>query len=303
MLGFLLFLLATSAATLVVPAALALQRLRVSAHRGQPAPSVRRVRLVVAAVLVGCGALGISALLGAEWLVAAAAALLLGVAVLAGSPLAESWAVRGVTTWVLLVVAVSATLAWVLYRLVTSTASGADLAAGVLGWLLVVGGLLVVRRPVRSRIALRSGAGPDEPTVAGRPAFAVAGLVAASGVVLATTSGGVSLPGGGSASSAGAADPARRPTSPSTTPTPSGTRSPEPTPTREPQRRATRDAGPGRDARNARVDTPTRQRRGGEPEPTPEPAEQPTKTPGYAKDKENRPPDAPDPGPDRPRDR
>jgi hypothetical protein len=191
-LGSSLALLAVTAAVLLVPALIGLLGVERHRHLAEAEDTTRRLRLVLAATLVGIAALLVVALAGGEALVAAVVAVALAGSVLVWAPLTRAWAVRGVVVWALLVSGAAGFMGWFAHTLATSQPSvGPGLLAGGV-WLLLVVVLARLQPYVRAGLAGRAGLRPGAsaaPTPLLRPAVSLAALLAASGAVVAVASG------------------------------------------------------------------------------------------------------------------
>jgi hypothetical protein len=180
--------LTASAVALLVPASLALRRMGRHAHVAARGDSTRRVRVVVAATLLGLAALGASALVGAGPAPALAAAGVVAGALGLNDHLHRSWAVRGLVVWTLVVVAGVGLVSWLLHRTLVSPASAWALMIAGVAWLVLLYVLAGLRAPIRTRVealAVRDGpstpadAGPGGPLVRAAAALVAAGLVGA----------------------------------------------------------------------------------------------------------------------------
>jgi hypothetical protein len=191
-LGSALALLAVTAAALLIPAVVGLLGVERHRHLAETEDTTRRLRLVLAATLVGLASLLVVALLGGGVPTAALIAVVLAGSVLVWAPLTRSWAVRGVVVWALLVSGGVGLMGWLAHSLATSSPSAASWLLGGAGWLLLLLTLARVQRPVRAAIAGQAGLLPTastSPTPLLRPAVSLAALLAASGVVVAVASG------------------------------------------------------------------------------------------------------------------
>ncbi|HSJ19157.1 MAG TPA: hypothetical protein VK964_01160 [Nocardioidaceae bacterium] len=188
MLDSLFLALTACAVALLVPASLALRRTGRHAHVAAPADSTRRVRVVVAATLLGLAALGVAALVGAGPAPALAAAGVVAGALGLNDRLHRSWAVRGLVVWTLVVVAGVGLVSWLLHRTLVSPASAPALMVAGVAWLVLLYVLARLRAPIRTRVeelAVRDApstpvdAGPGGPLVRAAAALVAAGLVGA----------------------------------------------------------------------------------------------------------------------------
>lgn len=329
MLGSLLLTLTLSAVTLAVAAGVALLRVGRHAHVAATDGSARLVRLGVASTLVGLAALATAAVAGAGALAASVTAVVLGGSVLASAPAGRTWAVRGVVTWALLVVAAVGFLGWLGHRLLTSPLSATEVTVAGAAWSMAALAMVPLQRHARAWIGSRAArpVGVVDDSRSGstgakrRALLSLAALVAAVGVAVAVASGdlGVNPSPPVEAGQSGSPDVDRGqaspgtstgPSSPSSAATdradgghPSGASSVD-------QESSGPDAGdePGGDS-GTTGSTSGGAGRGASttPAPTSTATAQPTtspeadpsesaKTPGYAKEKPNRPPDAPSPG-------
>jgi hypothetical protein len=191
-LGSVLALLAVTAAVLLVPALVGLLGVERHRHLAETEDTTRRLRLVLAATLVGLASLMVVAQAGGEVPTASAVAVVLAGSVLVWAPLTRLWAVRGVVVWALLVSGAVGFLGWLAHTLATSSLSAAELLAGGAVWLLLLLVLARLQRYVRAALAGRAGLLPGASTASTplvRPAVSLAALLAASGVVVAVASG------------------------------------------------------------------------------------------------------------------
>jgi hypothetical protein len=328
-LGSLLLTLTLSAVTLAVAAGVALLRVGRHAHVAETERSARLVRLAVASTLVGLAALAPAAVVGSGALAASVTALVLGGSVLASAPAGRNWAVRGVVTWALLVVAAVGFLGWLGHRLLVSPLSATEVTVAGAAWSMAALAMVPLHGHARAWIGSRAArpvgarddAGSESTGADRRPLLSLAVLLAAAGVAVAVASGdlGVTPSRPLEAGKSGSPDADRGhastgtstgPTSPSSAATdradnglPSGASS-------EDQEGPGSDRGdePGSDsgttgptsggAGRAASTTPTPTSTSTS-QPTTSPAADPSesvKTPGYAKEKPNRPSDAPSRG-------
>jgi hypothetical protein len=328
-LGSLFLTLTLSAVTLAVAAGVALLRVGRHAHIAATDRSARLVRLAVASTLVGLAALATAEVAGGGALAASVTALVLGGSVPAAAPAGRTWAVRGVVTWALLVVAAVGFLGWLGHRLLTSPLSATEVTVAGAAWSMAALAMVPLQRHARAWIGSRAArpvgaldeADPRDKGANRRPLLSLAVLVAAVGVAVAVATGdlGVTPSRPVEAGQSGSPDVDRGrastgtstgPASPSTAATeraddgrPSGASGAD-------QERPGSDAGDeqggdsgttgptsggagaGGSATPAPTSTATAQ-------PTTSPEADPSesaKTPGYAKEKPNRPPGAPSPG-------
>jgi hypothetical protein len=230
-----LWLLTMTAVVLLVPACAALLGVERHRHLAPSEDTSRRVRLVVAATLVGLAALGVSALLDAEPLTAVVVAVVLAGSVLAWAQMSSTWAVRGVVMWALLVTGAVAFLAWLAQQMASSDMDAAQLvvaaAAGLLLVLVLSRGQRYVRASIGAHAGLESGSG-RAPLPVLRPLGTLVALLAAGGVVVAVAEDGPGTPGpdpqaGGSGtgtvtegSPSGGSTSSAPPSAPSSAPTP-----------------------------------------------------------------------------------
>lgn len=316
-------MLTLSAVTLAVAAGVALLRVGRHAHIAETDRSTRLVRLAVASTVVGLAALTTAAVAGAGALAASVTALLLGGSVLAWAPAGRTWAVRGVVTWALLVVAAVGFLGWLGHRLLASSLSATEVAVAGAAWSVAALAMVPLQGHARawigSRAARPSGLPEDDgPGGNRRPLLSLAVLVAAGGVAVAVASGDLGLTPSrpGEAGQSGSPDVERGHASPGTS---TGATSPSSAATDgadggSPDGASSADQeSPGADVPGGDLGTtgPTSSGAGGGASTTPAPTSTATaqsttspvgdpsksvKTPGYAKEKPNRPPDAPSPG-------
>jgi hypothetical protein len=191
-LGSVLVLLAVTAAVLLVPALVGLLGVERHRHLAETEDTTRRLRLVLAATLVGLASLLVVALAGGGTLAAAVVAVVLAGSVLVWAPLTRTWAVRGVVVWALLVSGAAGFMGWFAYTLATSSPSVPEWLLGGGAWLMLLLWLARLQRSVRRLIAGRSGLVADAATRHTpllRPAVSLAALLATSGVVVALASG------------------------------------------------------------------------------------------------------------------
>jgi len=315
-----------SAVTLVVPAGVALVRFRRHAHVAEADRSTRLVRLVVAATVVGLGALVVTAVAGSGPPLASVTALVLAGAVLASAPAASTWAVRGVVTWALITTGAVAFLGWLAHRMLVAPVSATELAVGGAAWSLASLALIRLRGHVRGWAASRASGSTAMDSVTGpgpvgsqrRAVLWLAALGAASTVAVVVSTGGLgptqARPTQAGQSGSAATDPApsdgrssgaspssatgqtRLETSDGAGESGGGrgltaTRRTS-APTSEGGARPSTDAPPATATTSATATISATPAEQPEAEPT-----SPVKTPGYAKEKPNRPADAPSPGP------
>ena len=206
MLSSVLSLLTVSAVVLVLPVFAGLLGMQRHRHLAVGEEMSRRVRLGVAATLVGLSALGLAVVLDAQPVPAAVVAVLMAGAVLAWAPLTGSWAVRGVVVWALLVTAAVGLLAWLVERMVTSTLPAVWLAVSATAWLLLLVSMVRVQRYARDLISAQAGlrtlSRRHKRISLVRPAVSLVVLFAAGGVVAVATTHGAT-PGRGRAPQAG----------------------------------------------------------------------------------------------------
>jgi hypothetical protein len=191
-LGSVLALLAVTAAALLVPALVGLMGVERHRHLAEAEDTTRRLRLVLAAILVGLASLIVVAQVGGDPLTAALIAVVLAGSVLVWAPLTRSWAVRGVVVWAILVSGAVGLLGWLAHSLAASSPSAAAWLLGGTLWLLLLLALARLQRYARAAIAGQAGLLPGAsatPTPLLRPAVSLAALLAASGVVVAIASG------------------------------------------------------------------------------------------------------------------
>ncbi len=200
MLDSALWLLTMTAVVLLVPAFAALLGVERHRHLAPSEDTSRRVRLVVAATLVGLAALGVSALLDAEPLTAVVVAVVLAGSVLAWAQMSSTWAVRGVVMWALLVTGAVAFLAWLTQQMVASDMDTAQLvvaaASGLLLVLVLSRGQRYVRESIGAHAGLQAGSG-RAPLPVLRPLGTLVALLAAGGVVVAVAEDGPGTQGSG----------------------------------------------------------------------------------------------------------
>jgi hypothetical protein len=191
-LGSALALLAVTAAALLVPALVGLMAVERHRHLAEAEDTTRRLRLVLAAILVGLASLLLVAQVGGDPLTAAMVAVVLAGSVLVWAPLTRSWAVRGVVVWALLVSGAAGLMGWLARSLAGSSPTAAAWLLGGTLWLLLLLALVRLQRYARAAIAGQAGLlpGPSAtPTPLLRPAVSLAALLAASGVVVTVASG------------------------------------------------------------------------------------------------------------------
>jgi hypothetical protein len=191
-LGSVLVLLAVTAAVLLVPSLVGLLGVERHRHLAETEDSTRRLRLVLAATLVGLASLLVVALAGGGVLAASVVAVVLAGSVLVWAPLSHTWAVRGVVVWALVVSGEAGLMAWFAYTFATSGPSALEWVLGGAVWLLLLLVLARLLRLVRRLIAGRSGLvahAATRHTPLLRPALSLAALLATSGVVVAVASG------------------------------------------------------------------------------------------------------------------
>jgi hypothetical protein len=191
-LGSVLVLLAVTAAVLLVPALVGLLGVERHRHLAETEDTTRRLRLVLAATLVGLASLLVVALAGGGVLAASVVAVVLAGSVLVWAPLSHTWAVRGVVVWALVVSGAAGLMGWFAYTFATSGPSALEWVLGGAAWLLLLLVLARLQRLVRRLIAGRSGLVADAATRHTpllRPALSLAALLATSGVVVAVASG------------------------------------------------------------------------------------------------------------------
>ena len=193
MLSSVLSLVTVCAVVLVVPVFAGLLGMERRRHLAVTEDRGRRVRLVLAATVVGIASLGLAAVLGADPVSATAVAVLMTGAVLAWAPLTGSWAVRGVVVWALLVAATVGLLAWLVERMVDSSLSAVGLAVSGTAWVLLLVSLARVQRYARDLITSQAGlvVRPFRHKRISllRPVVSLVVLFAAGGVAVATTHG------------------------------------------------------------------------------------------------------------------
>ncbi len=186
-LGSLLSLLTVSAVVLLVPVLAGLLGTHRRTHLALE-DSTRRVRLVIAASVVGLAALGVAALLGAGPAAALSVAGILAGAVLAWSPMAGSWAVRGVVAWALLFAGALAVLGWLVEQMLASSMSPTELVISGVAWGFLLLSLSRVQRYARDLIGAHAGLGRQtwgrrRRISLLRPALSLVVLFAAGGAV------------------------------------------------------------------------------------------------------------------------
>ncbi|HSJ19156.1 MAG TPA: hypothetical protein VK964_01155 [Nocardioidaceae bacterium] len=192
MLGSALALLAVTAAALLVPALVGLMAVERHRHLAEAEDTTRRLRLVLAAILVGLASLLLVAQVGGDPLTAAMVAVVLAGSVLVWAPLTRSWAVRGVVVWALLVSGAAGLMGWLAHSLAASSPTAAAWVLGGTLWLLLLLALARSQRYARAAIAGQAGLLPGASATATpllRPAVSLAALLAASGVVVTVASG------------------------------------------------------------------------------------------------------------------
>lgn len=306
MLGSLLSTLTVSALVLLVPASVGLLTMGRHAHVAVVDASTRRVRLVVAATLVGLGALGVSALMGVGPFPALLVGSLLAGSVLAWSRRLRTWEIRGIVAWAMSSTGVLAFVGWVAGRIATTSVTAADRVVGGVAWLVLLFAVVRLGSFARGRLAglaVRGEASDEQPERAGLPVPATLALVASAGVVAAVAGG--PWPGHAPSPVAGTSSGASDGTSRSGRPSPEATMvatrsasgpagSPSSTATSGASGGAGPTGGPG-DPTTTTSATPT-DVQGPTVSSAPE-SSQGTKTPGYEKDKPNRPSHASTRGP------
>lgn len=306
MLGSLLSTLTVSALVLLVPASVGLLTMGRHAHVAVVDASTRRVRLVVAATLVGLGALGVSALMGVGPFPALLVGSLLAGSVLAWSRRLRTWEIRGIVAWAMSSTGVLAFVWWVAGRIATTSVTAADRVVGGVAWLVLLFAVVRLGSFARGRLAglaVRGEASDEQPERAGLPVPATLALVASAGVVAAVAGG--PWPGHAPSPVAGTSSGASDGTSRSGRPSPEATMvatrsasgpagSPSSTATSGASGGAGPTGGPG-DPTTTTSATPT-DVQGSTVSSAPE-SSQGTKTPGYEKDKPNRPSHASTRGP------
>jgi hypothetical protein len=305
-LGSLLSTMTVSALVLLVPASVGVLTMGRHAHVAVVDASTRRVHLVVAATLVGLGALGVSALMGVGPFLALLVGSLLAGSVLAWSRRLRTWEIRGIVAWAMSSTGVVAFLGWIAERIATTSVTAVDRVIGGAAWLVLLFAVVRLGSFAHGRLeglAVRGEASDEQPERAGLPVPATLALVASAGVVAAVAGG--PWPGHApspvAGTSSGASDGTSRPGRPSPEATMIATRSASGaagSPTATATSGASGGAGPTGepgDPNTTSSATPT-----GVQSPTvssaPE-SSQGTKTPGYAKDNPNRPSHASTPGP------
>lgn len=311
MLGSLLSTLTVSALVLLVPASVGLLTMGRHAHVAVVDASTRRVRLVVAATLVGLGALGVSALMGVGPFPALLVGSLLAGSVLAWSRRLRTWEIRGIVAWAMSSTGFVAFVGWIAERIATTSVTAVDRVVGGAAWLVLLFAAVRLRSYARGRfavLAVRGEASDEQPERAGLPVPATLALVASAGVVAAVAGG--PWPGHApspvAGTSSGASDGTSRSGRPSSEATMVATRSPSGaagSPTAPATSGASGGAGPTGvtgapggepdDPTTTTSATPTDSPTGSS---TPE-SSQGTKTPGYDKDNPNRPSHASTPRP------
>lgn len=321
MLGSLLQTLTLSAATLVVAAGVALLRVGRHAHVAETDRSARLVRLAVASTLVGLAALATAAVTGASAPAASVTALVLGGSVLALAPAGRTWAVRGVVTWALLVVAAVGFLGWLGHRLLTSPLSATEVTVAGAAWSLSALAMVPLQGHARAWIGSRAArpvvaldnSGSGGTGVNRRPLLALAVLVAAGGLAVAVGSGDLGLrpsrpvEAGQSGSpdvdrghaSTGTSTEATSPSSAGTEQADDGSPSGASSTDQENPGSDAGTTGPTTGGAGGAASTTSAPTSTATAQPTTSPETGPSesaKTPGYAKEKPNRPPDAPSPG-------
>lgn len=306
MLGSLLSTLTVSALVLLVPASVGLLTMGRHAHVAVVDASTRRVRLVVAATLVGLGALGVSALMGVGPFPALLVGSLLAGSVLAWSRRLRTWEIRGIVAWAMSSTGVVAFVGWIAERIATTSVTAVDRVVGGAAWLVLLFAVVRLGGFARGRLAglaVRGEASDEQPERAGLPVPATLALVASAGVVAAVAGG--PWPGHApspvAGTSSGAADSTSRSGRPSPEATMVATRSaseaagsPTATATSGASGGAGPTGGPG-DPTTTTSATPT-DVQGPTVSSAPQ-SSQGTKTPGYEKDKPNRPSHASTRGP------
>lgn len=309
MLGSLLSTLTVSALVLLVPASVGLLTMGRHAHVAVVDASTRRVRLVVAATLVGLGALGVSALMGVGPFPALLVGSLLAGTVLAWSRRLRTWEIRGIVAWAMSSTGVVAFVGWIAERIATTSVTAVDRVVGGAAWLVLLFAVVRLGSFARGRLAglaVRSEASDEQPERAGLPVPATLALVASAGVVAAVAGG--PWPGHApspvAGTSSGASDGTSRSGRPSPEATMVATRSASGaagSPTGTATSGASGGAGPAGvtgepgDPITTSSATPT-DVQGPTVSSAPE-SSQGTKTPGYDKDNPNRPSHASTPGP------
>jgi len=308
-LGSLLSTLTVSALVLLVPASVGLLTMGRHAHVAVVDASTRRVRLVVAATLVGLGALGVSALMGVGPFPALLVGSLLAGSVLAWSRRLRTWEIRGIVAWAMSSTGVVAFVGWIAERIVTTSVTALDRVVGGAAWLVLLFAVVRLASFARGRLeglAVRGEASDEQPERAGLPVPATLALVASAGVVAAVAGG--PWPGHAPSPVAGTSSGDSDGTSRSGPPSPEATMvatrsasgaagSPTATATSGASgaARPTGVTGEAGDPTTTTSATPT-DVQGPTVSSAPE-SSQGTKTPGYAKDNSNRPSHAATPGP------
>lgn len=306
MLGSLLSTLTVSALVLLVPASVGLLTMGRHAHVAVVDASTRRVRLVVAATVVGLGALGVSALMGVGPFPGLLVGSLLAGSVLAWSRRLRTWEIRGIVAWAMSSTGVVAFVGWVAERIASTSVTAVDRVVGGAAWLVLLFAVVRLGSFARGRLAglaVRGEALDEQPERTGLPLPATLALVASAGVVAAVAGG--PWPGHApspvAGTSSGAADGTSRSGGPSPEATMVATRSASGaagSPTATATSGASGGAGPTGepgDPTTTTSATPT-DVQGPTVSSTPE-SSQGTKTPGYEKDNPNRPSHASTPGP------
>ncbi|MGH3364811.1 MAG: hypothetical protein ACRDOW_08780 [Nocardioidaceae bacterium] len=309
MLGSLLSTLTVSALVLLVPASVGLLTMGRHAHVAVVDASTRRVRLVMAATLIGLGALGVSALMGVGPFPALLVGSLLAGSVLAWSRRLRTWEIRGIVAWAMSSTGVVALVGWIAERIATTSVTVVDRVVGGAAWLVLLFAVVRLGSFARGRLAglaVRGEASDEQPERAGLPVPATLALVASAGVVAAVAGG--PWPGHApspvAGTSSGASDGTSRSGPPSPEATMVATRSASGaagSPTATATSGAAGGAGPTGvtgepgDPTTTTSATPT-DVQGPTVSSAPE-SSQGTKTPGYAKDNPNRPSHASTPGP------
>jgi len=312
-LGSLLSTLTVSALVLLVPASVGLLTMGRHAHVAVVDASTRRARLVVAATVVGLGALGVSALMGVGPFPALLVVSLLAGSVLAWSRRLRTWEIRGIVAWAMSSTGVVAFAGWIAERIATTSVTADDRVIGGAAWFVLLFAVVRLGSYARGRfagLAVRGEDRDEQAERAGLPVPAALAFVASAGVVAAvaggTWPGHVPSPVAGTSS--GSSDGTTRSGRPSPEATMVATRSAsgaEGSPTTPATSGTSGAAGPTGVAGTPRgepgdptttssatptdVQTPS-------VSSTPE-SSQATKTPGYAKENPNRPSHAPTPGP------